>query len=219
MSRVLNPSRRNFLKSSAAAGGGLLLGVVLPDGLAMAGVAAATTSMPNAWVRIGSDNTVTILSARSEIGQGVYTALPTLVAEELEVDLGKIKVEIAPAGAAYVNTQLGGAQITGGSTSVTEAYDKLRTAGAQARTMLIQAAAQKWGGGGVRLPRAERDGFRDEGQEGDLRRVGRSRVQARGAQERKAEGPEGLQIHRQAGSASGHSVQGERHPNLRLKNP
>ena len=145
MSRVSNPSRRDFLKTGAAAGGGLLLGVVLPEALAMTGAAAAKTSMPNAWVKIGSDNTVTILSARSEMGQGVHTALPALVAEELEVDLSKVKVETAPAGDAYINTQLGGAQITGGSTSVTEAYDKLRTAGAQARTMLIQAAAQKWG--------------------------------------------------------------------------
>ena len=100
--------------------------------------------MPNAWVRIGSDDRVTILSARSEMGQGVYTAMPTLVAEELEVDLQKIRVEIAPAGEPYINALLGG-QITGGSTSVAEGFDKLRMAGAQARTMLVTAAAQKWG--------------------------------------------------------------------------
>jgi isoquinoline 1-oxidoreductase beta subunit len=135
-------SRRDFLKTGAAAGGVLLLGVALPESRAQA--AAATTSMPNAWVKIGSDDSITILSARSEMGQGVYTALPTLVAEELEVDLAKIKVEIAPAGAVYINSLLGG-QITGGSTSVVEGYDKLRLAGAQARTMLVAAAAQKWG--------------------------------------------------------------------------
>jgi isoquinoline 1-oxidoreductase beta subunit len=73
----------------------------------------------------------------------VYSSLPTLVAEELEVDLGKIKVEIAPPGEVYINAMIGG-QITGGSTSVAEAYDKLRIAGAQTRTMLVQAAAQKW---------------------------------------------------------------------------
>ena len=144
MKQTMNPSRRDFLKAGASVSGGLLLGVVLPDALAMKGAAAATTSMPNAWVRIGSDNSVTILSARSEMGQGVYTALPTLVAEELEVDLSKIKVEIAPPGEVYINAMLGG-QITGGSTSVPEGYDKLRIAGAQARTMLIQAAARKWG--------------------------------------------------------------------------
>jgi isoquinoline 1-oxidoreductase beta subunit len=136
-------SRREFLKTSAAAvGGGLMLGVVLPE--AQAQPAGAAAAMPNAWVRIGRDNSVTILSARSEMGQGVYTALPTLVAEELEVDLAKVKVEIAPPGAVYINAMLGG-QITGGSTSVPEAYDKLRIAGAQARTMLVTAAAQQWG--------------------------------------------------------------------------
>ena len=135
-------SRRDFLKTGAAAGGALLLGVALPTSRAQA--AAATTSMPNAWVKIGSDDSVTILSARSEMGQGVYTSLPTLVAEELEVDLAKIKVEIAPAGSVYINSLLGG-QITGGSTSIVEGYDKLRVAGAQARTMLVSAAAQKWG--------------------------------------------------------------------------
>ena len=93
------------------------------------------TSQPNAWVRIGSDNTVTILCARSEMGQGVYTAMPQLVAEELEVDLSKVRIEIAPAGEAYMNMLLGG-QLTGGSTSVADGYDKLRVAGAQARMML-----------------------------------------------------------------------------------
>ena len=138
------PSRREFLKTSATLGGGLVLGVVLPDSLLTPVVAQATTSMPNVWVRIGTDNSITILSARSEMGQGVYTAMPTLVAEELEADLTKIKVEIAPSAAPYINTMLGG-QITGGSTSVTEGFDKLLLAGAQARTMLVTAAAQRWG--------------------------------------------------------------------------
>jgi isoquinoline 1-oxidoreductase subunit beta len=144
MQLFTNPSRRDFLKTTAAAGGGLVLAVVLPDGLATSARAAAATSMPNAWVKIGSDDSITIISARSEMGQGVYTALPTLVAEELEVDLGKIKVETAPVGEVYVNSLLGG-QITGGSTSVVEGYDKLRAAGAQARAMLVTAAAEKWG--------------------------------------------------------------------------
>ena len=140
MPPLTDVSRRDFLKTGAAAGGALLLGVALPSSRAQA---AGTTSMPNAWVKIGSDDSITILSARSEMGQGVYTALPTLVAEELEVDLAKIKVEIAPAGPPYINSLLGG-QITGGSTSIVEGYEKLRVAGAQARTMLVSAAAQKW---------------------------------------------------------------------------
>ncbi|HEY5908379.1 MAG TPA: molybdopterin cofactor-binding domain-containing protein, partial [Vicinamibacteria bacterium] len=138
-------SRRDFLKAGVAvAGGGLVLGVVLPETWAASASAAPAASMPNAWVKIGSDNSITILSARSEMGQGVYTAMPTLVAEELEVDLAKIKVEIAPAAEPYINAMLGG-QLTGGSTSVAEGFDKLRTAGAQARSMLVAAAAQKWG--------------------------------------------------------------------------
>ncbi len=141
MSQLKNPSRRAFLKTSAAASGGLLIGFVIPDAL---GAAPVTTSMPNAWVKIGSDNKVTILSARSEMGQGVYTAMPMLVAEELEVDLKKVRIEIAPAGEVYINALLGG-QLTGGSTSVADGYDKLRIAGAQARMMLVSAAAQEWG--------------------------------------------------------------------------
>jgi isoquinoline 1-oxidoreductase beta subunit len=143
MTSLARPSRREFLKASAAVGGGLVIGVTLPDALAPT-TRAAGEAMPNAWVRIAPDGAVTILSARSEMGQGVYTALPTLVAEELEVDLGRIKVEIAPAGEVYINSLLGG-QLTGGSTSVVEGWEKLRVAGAQARAMLVSAAAQRWG--------------------------------------------------------------------------
>ena len=140
MTTLKNPSRRTFLKSGAALGGGLVIGVALPEAFAKS---AVTTSMPNAWIRIGSDNTVTILCARSEMGQGVVMALPTLVAEELEVDLRKIKVDFAPPGEVYINAMLGG-QLTGGSTSVRDGWEKLRIAGAQARVMLVQAAADKW---------------------------------------------------------------------------
>jgi isoquinoline 1-oxidoreductase beta subunit len=141
MNQLKNPSRRTFLKTSAAAGGGLMLGVVLPDAIAAMHSSAAPTAM-NAWIRVGSDNSVTILSARSEMGQG-GGRLCRPRRRRAEVDLGKIKIEIAPPGEVYINAMLGG-QLTGGSTSVAEAYDKLRTAGAQARTMLVQAAAQKW---------------------------------------------------------------------------
>ena len=94
-------------------------------------------------MHIADDNTITLISARSEMGQGVYTSMPMLIAEELHVDLSKIKVEIAPPNAVYVNALLG-AQITGGSTSVRDAWEKLRVGGAQVRTMLISAAAAKW---------------------------------------------------------------------------
>ena len=143
MSQLKNPSRRTFLKSGAAVGGGLVIGVSLP-GMFNNAFAAADSSAINAWVRIGSDNSITILCARSEMGQGVVMALPTLVAEELEVDLNKVKVEFAPPGEVYINSMLGG-QLTGGSTSVRDAWEKLRIAGAQARMMLVAAAAQEWG--------------------------------------------------------------------------
>ncbi|NEX62547.1 xanthine dehydrogenase family protein molybdopterin-binding subunit [Noviherbaspirillum galbum] len=138
----MTTSRRDFLKTSALAASGLMMGVHLP-GLIKQAQAAGTLYTPNAWVHIADDNTITLLSARSEMGQGVYTALPMLIAEELNVDLNAVKVAIAPPGAVYTNALLG-AQITGGSTSVRDGWEKLRVAGAQVRTMLISAAAAKW---------------------------------------------------------------------------
>jgi isoquinoline 1-oxidoreductase beta subunit len=135
-------SRRGFLQASAVTGGGLALGVALPGSIGEA-LAAGTLYTPNAWVHIADDNTITLLSARSEMGQGVYTALPMLIAEELNVDVRKVKVAIAPPGKVYVNALLG-AQITGGSTSVRDGWEKLRIGGAQVREMLISAAADKW---------------------------------------------------------------------------
>jgi isoquinoline 1-oxidoreductase beta subunit len=139
-------SRRTFLKGAAAASGGLIIAIHLPgcgrnDG---ASSGPAKTVEANAWLRIGTDNSITVLCDRSEMGQGVYTALPTLIAEELDVPPERIKVEFAPPGDAYVNTLLG-AQVTGGSTSVRDAWDKLRMAAAEARTRLVQAAAKQWG--------------------------------------------------------------------------
>ena len=138
----MTTTRRDFLKTSAVLGGGLTLGFALPGAIPQAD-AAGTLYTPNAWVHIADDNTITLISARSEMGQGVYTSLPMLIAEELGVDIKKIKVAIAPPNAVYTNSMLG-AQITGGSTSVREGYDKLRLAGAQVRTMLVSAAASKW---------------------------------------------------------------------------
>jgi isoquinoline 1-oxidoreductase beta subunit len=138
----MTTTRREFLKTTAVLGGGLTLGVFLST-QADEAQAAGSIHTPNAWVHIADDNTITLLSARSEMGQGVYTAMPMLIAEELGVDIRKIKVDIAPVAAVYTNALLG-AQITGGSTSVRDAWDKLRIAGAQVRTMLVSAAADKW---------------------------------------------------------------------------
>jgi isoquinoline 1-oxidoreductase beta subunit len=137
-----SPARRDFLKTSAVAGGGLMLALNLPGVLGDA-QAAGTLYTPNAWVHIADNNVITLISARSEMGQGVYTSMPMLIAEELHVKLSQIKVAIAPPDAVYVNALLG-AQITGGSTSVRDGWEKLRIGGAQVRMMLISAAAEKW---------------------------------------------------------------------------
>jgi isoquinoline 1-oxidoreductase subunit beta len=139
----IDTSRRHFLQRTACVGGGLVLALALPGLRAGSRAAAVKSSLLSAWLRIGSDDSITILVDRSEMGQGVYTALPTLLAEELEVDPSRVTVVAAPVGEAYVNA-LNGGQITGTSNSVTDAWEKLRKAGAQARSMLITAAAQRW---------------------------------------------------------------------------
>ncbi len=147
MSEVLNLSRRGFLRAGALAGGGLVLGVYLPQ-LARADdqpeKAGVSTFEPNAFVRIGSDESVTVIANHSEMGQGIYTGLAMIVAEELDADWGKVRVESAPADPIYNHT-LYGAQITGGSTSTWTEWDRLRKAGASARAMLVSAAAETWG--------------------------------------------------------------------------
>jgi isoquinoline 1-oxidoreductase subunit beta len=139
---IASTSRRNFIKTTALAGGGLLIGIAIPSSNADA---AGMLHTPNAWVHIADDNTITLLSARSEMGQGVYTSMPMLIAEELNVDINQIKVAIAPPNAKlYGNPLVGGPQLTGGSTSVRDGWEKLRVAGAQVREMLISAAASRW---------------------------------------------------------------------------
>jgi len=143
----MSTTRRSFIQSSAAATGGLIIACYLP-GCSKPDEAARNAGPPklikaNAWLQIGTDGSITMFCDKSEMGQGVYTALPTLLAEELGVAPETIKVEFAPPGAEYVNKLLG-AQATGGSTSVREAWDKIRMAGAEARTRLIAAAAKEW---------------------------------------------------------------------------
>jgi isoquinoline 1-oxidoreductase beta subunit len=136
--------RRDFLKTGAALGGGLLIGFYLPE---LSGAEqtdpAKQTFAPNAFIRIGTDDSVTIIVNKSEMGQGVYTSLPMLVAEELEADWSRIRVESAPVDPAYNHASFG-IQMTGGSTSVNSEWERLRNAGAMARMMLITAAAQTW---------------------------------------------------------------------------
>jgi isoquinoline 1-oxidoreductase beta subunit len=143
-----NQSRRDFLRDSVLLSGGLTIAIGLPgcSKPEQATVAASPKTgknfvAVNAWLHIGYDSKITFFCDRSEMGQGVYTALPTLIAEELGVDPKVITIEFAPPGAEFVNKLLG-VQATGGSTSVRDAWDKLRMAGAEARERLLIAGAK-----------------------------------------------------------------------------
>jgi len=142
---MVNCSRRHFLKASALAGGGLILGVHIPglNGLAKAAEQGISTFVPNAFLRIAKDGSVTVMGNHSEMGQGAYTSGAMTIAEELDADWTKIRVEPAPVDPAY-NHLVYGVQITGGSTSTWSEWDRLRKAGAAARHMLLTAAAQTW---------------------------------------------------------------------------
>ena len=140
-------SRRDFLVASSAAGGGLLIACVVgerPRASEGGGAATASEFAPNAFVRIGTDGSITLIMPQVEMGQGMYTSMPMLLAEELEVGLDQIKVDHAPPSDKLYANPLFGFQATGGSTSVRAFYEPLRKAGAAARTMLVAAAAQQW---------------------------------------------------------------------------
>src|SRR5881296_4351377 len=143
MSAAPEITRREFLEAAGVAS--LVIGFHVPAGGRRAGRAAAAAPFaPNAWLRIGADESVLVVVDRSEMGQGVTTSLPMLLAEELEADWSKVRIESAPADKAYTNPMFG-MQGTGGSTSVRAAYTPLRKAGAAAREMLLSAAAETWG--------------------------------------------------------------------------
>ena len=140
-------SRRTFLKASAA-GGGLLVSFRLPAPLGRAlaaGAQPARDFAPNGFIRVDRDGRVTLIMHKVEMGQGTYTAMPMLLAEELEVDLSQVRLEHAPPDDALYAEPLFGVQETGGSTSVRGNWEPLRRAGATARGMLVSAAAKTWG--------------------------------------------------------------------------
>lgn len=139
-------SRRTFLKGSAAVAGGLAIATYVDFGVRHAFTATAQDApMPNAFIRIAPDNTVTVLVKHLDKGQGVMTGLTTIVADELDADWAQMRAEFAPANAAlYNNLLFGPVQATGGSTSVANSFDQLRKAAAAARAMMIAAAAQDW---------------------------------------------------------------------------
>jgi isoquinoline 1-oxidoreductase beta subunit len=137
-------SRRRFLQSSAALTGGFVISFYLPrGGRAFAQAPQPPKAPPNAFLRIGKDGVVTVIVKHLEFGQGVTTSLPMILCEELECDWTKVRYELAPANAVYAHTAFG-MQMTGGSSSVSNSYDQLRTVGAQARSMLMRAAADQW---------------------------------------------------------------------------
>jgi len=148
----VNISRRTFIKSAAVIGGGLVIAFAIPQAKRFflpnekkADMPAAMKlPSPNAFLRIGTDNTITVLLAHSEMGQSVWTTLPMLIAEELDADWSKIKVEHAPAAPEYAHTAYG-LQITGGSSTTWSEFDRYRQAGALTRALLVNAAAQRLG--------------------------------------------------------------------------
>lgn len=147
MNDMINLSRRSFIKSTALVAGGLVVAFSIPQAKRFMGVANAAEAMPlpapNAFLRIGADDSITVLLAHSEMGQGVWTTLPMLIADELDADWSKVKVEHAPAAPAYIHTAYG-IQITGGSSTTWSEFDRYRQAGALTRALLLNAAAKQW---------------------------------------------------------------------------
>lgn len=147
---IENLSRRRFLQGSA----GLTLGFCLPalaaktgtnSGKTGNGLIATVDFEPNAFLRIGADNSVTVISKHLEMGQGTYTGLATILADELDADWQQVRVEGAPADAKrYNNLFWGPTQGTGGSTAMANSWTQMRQAGATGRAMLVSAAAKRW---------------------------------------------------------------------------
>jgi isoquinoline 1-oxidoreductase beta subunit len=145
MSEIINLSRRSFIKRGVGFGGGLLLGFYLGGTTRLLRVSPSPAAVfaPNAFLRIGADDVVTVIVGRSEMGQGVFTSLPMIIAEELDANWSNVQVESAPVEAVYANPAFK-IQMTGGSSSVSSSWELLRKAGATARAMLISAAAANW---------------------------------------------------------------------------
>jgi isoquinoline 1-oxidoreductase beta subunit len=137
-------SRRGFLRAGAAAGGGLIVTLSLPLARGQAETEGAGAFAPNAFVRVDGNGQVVLVMPYVEMGQGTYTSIPMLIAEELEVDLNQVGLEHAPPDESLYRNPLLGVQATGGSTTIRGAWGPLREAGAVARTLLVSAAARRW---------------------------------------------------------------------------
>src|SRR5690349_670490 len=140
---TMNLSRRKFVVGSAAAGGGLALGLNIPFGAGPAAAQAASTEI-NAWVVVKPDDTCVIRIARAEMGQGTHTGLAQLVAEELECDWKKVTIEPINPGQNLARKRVWRDMATGGSRGIRGSQDYVRQGGAAARIMLLQAAADEW---------------------------------------------------------------------------
>jgi isoquinoline 1-oxidoreductase subunit beta len=143
MNEIVKLDRRYLLKTGIALGGGLVLAWYFPFSDPAGAADPPAGFVPNAFLRVGSDGSVTMINNKSEMGQGVYTSLPMILAEELDCDWQMVRVEAAPVAPIYNHTEFG-SQVTGGSTSVRTEWQRLALAGATARAMLVQAAAQTW---------------------------------------------------------------------------
>ncbi len=148
MTDIMKTSRRQFLKTGALFSGGLVISFVVPARIKKFGDPGtpdpAATFAPNAFLRIAPDGTINVLLSHVEMGQGIWTTLTMLIADELDADWKKIQVQHAPPGQPYLHTVFG-FQITGGSSSTWSEFDRYRQAGATARTLLVNAAAKKFG--------------------------------------------------------------------------
>jgi len=143
--RAPSIDRAGFIRATAGFGVGLALAFELPGCTKNAQAGASFKEfVPNAWVRIAPDETVTVVVSKSEMGQGVVMGLPTILAEELDAAIDHVRIEFAPADPTYGDPGFGGDMVTGGSTSVSHSWTTLRKAGATARAMLVAAAAQQW---------------------------------------------------------------------------
>src|SRR5262245_13152416 len=140
----MNLNRRTFLKTTVAAGGGLMIGGYIAFDHENAELLAAGSFEPNIWLKVNSDETVRIMLTQLEMGQGVMTSMPMLVAAERDTDFSRVKYVCTPADANYGKPNSGGPQLPPGSNSVRGMWKILRGAGATARAMLVTAAAQTW---------------------------------------------------------------------------
>src|SRR6185369_15090017 len=143
-----DPTRRAVLKAGAAVGGALLVGFYLPVGQGAARRAPAGTNgqrfEPNAFIRIDREGVVTLVMPQVEMGQGIYTAVAMILAEELDAAFDRVVLEHAPPNDKLYANPTFGLQVTGNSNSIRAWWKPLRTAGASARAMLVQAAAKQW---------------------------------------------------------------------------